>query len=109
MKKSAIIIFVVLMLIFTSSIAFAAGGTNEALANFQEVVGKYGDILMAFALSTSVLIFIIHFIRLANSYDHPFLRRQVQRDIFITGIVVAMIGAIRIIGAIVAATTLYTP
>lgn len=80
--------------------------TNTKLAEFAELVSNYADILIAFALSTSVLIFIIHFIRLANSFDHPFMRRQVQRDIFITGIVTALIGGITIVVKVISSTVL---
>lgn len=109
MKRFIVLILIIMLIMLSSSTVFADGNTNIALMKFQQTVDKYGDVLMGFALSTSVLIFLIHFIRLANSYDHPFMRRQVQRDIFITGIAVAMIGAIGVIGKIVAATALYTP
>lgn len=110
-RRTILILLICILLVSLSSTVFAAqaGSTNEELANFQQLIARYQGVLIAIALSTAVLVFIIHFIRLANSYDHPFLRRQVLRDIFISGITVAMLGGITVIGKIIAATVLAKP
>lgn len=110
MKRNRLFIlfFIILILICTTT-SLAGSETNKGLSSLNNTIAYYGGILTAFALSTGVLVMIIHFIRLANSYDHPIMRRQVQKDIVISGVTIALIGGIGLIGRIIAASVLYTP
>lgn len=96
---------VVLVLLFAFQLTvFAAGEheiindeTKEKIDDFKTEIGSITNVILAFVSVTSVLIFIVHFIRLANSYDHPFLRRKILNDIGTTAIVTGLIGAIGLI------------
>ncbi len=103
----SILFIVIILLSLFHSTAFAGGEheiindeTIEKIDDFKKEIGSITNIILAFVSITSVLIFIVHFIRLANSYDHPFLRRKVQSDLAVTAVVTALIGAIGIVAKI---------
>mgnify|MGYP001156486688 FL=1 len=102
-RHLSILLIVILLLFLSNSLVFANEHqiinekTVEKINDFKNEVGSITNIFLAFASITSVLIFIIHFIRLANSYDHPFTRRKVLNDIGTTAIVTGLIGAIGLI------------
>lgn len=103
---STLLIAIILLSLFHSTV-FASGEheiindeTIEKIDDFKKEIGSITNIILAFVSITSVLIFIVHFIRLANSYDHPFLRRKVQSDLAVTAVVTALIGAIGIVAKI---------
>lgn len=74
--------------------------TTEKINEFKAEIGSIINIALAFISVTSVLIFIIHFIRLANAYDHPLFRRKVMEDISTSAIVTALIGGIGLVSKI---------
>lgn len=103
-----IFIIVVTALLFTMSIQiplFASNGiiNNDTIGKikaFKNEINFIANVIIAFAAVTSVLIFIVHFIRLANSYDHPITRKKIINDIYVTAICTALIGAVGLISKI---------
>ena len=104
-----IIALISIMLLYITPV-FAAGSniekTNEKLKEFKIFMDKYSNIILAFGLVTSVLIFIIHFIRLASTYNHPIARQEVIRDIGVTGLIIALMGGIGLVSKLVVTTFL---
>lgn len=66
---------------------------SDAIGEFKDTMNTISNIFLAISAVSSVLIFIIHFIRLASSYNHPMIRHKVIVDIMISGICTAGIGA----------------
>lgn len=103
-KKMLILIIVLLSIVSTCVISFAGNNheiinneTYEKIDDFRKEINTLTNIAIGFAAVTSVLIFIIHFIRLAFNAGQPMLRALVIRDIMITGVCTALIGGIGII------------
>lgn len=71
--------------------------TYEKIDEFKHEINYISNIIIAFAVVTSVLIFIIHFIRLSFHANQPMFRALVIKDIMITGVCTGLIGAISII------------
>lgn len=68
------------------------GKVNEELKNFGGEISWIASAFVSLSLATSLLIFIINFIRLACSYTHPLIRQKVLKDILISGICTALLG-----------------
>lgn len=106
MKK--LLLFVIILTLLTLNIAFSFASseqhqiineeTYEKINDFKDEMNKISNIIMAFSLVTSVLIFVIHFIRLAfHAGGKPMMRSLVIRDIMISGVCTGLIGAIGLI------------
>lgn len=79
---------------------------NEKLANFQEEFGTTVNGFLGFFLVSSILIMIIHFIRLGQHGDKPALRTKVMNDMMITGVCTAVIGSLWFVYGLVMAIAL---
>lgn len=110
--KYLLVFLVIIFILFINNISYVSAvginleDTNVKILEFKKVVDFFSNIAIAFSLLTSVLLLIIHFIRLAGSNAHPLLRHDVIRDIGVTGIITASIGAIGLLSKLVAATVL---
>lgn len=106
-KKKLLMMAILIVLIASTQTSFADEGyvivndeTYEKINEFKDEISHISTIVIAFSAVTSVLIFIIHFIRLASSCNHPLIRSKILKDIAITGICTALIGAIGLISKI---------
>lgn len=68
--------------------------TVTKLGEFKDIIGSMTNIVIAFALTSSVLIFIIHFISLAKSADNPNKRSEALDNLLKTGIITSILGGI---------------
>lgn len=105
-KKKNIFIILLLIIISISSVALATEDfeheiineeTIEAINDFKDEMSTISTYLIAFAAISSVLIFIIHFVRLGASHNHPIFRAKIIREMLVSGICTALIGAIGLI------------
>lgn len=100
------LMIIILLLFFNTTIAFASeheiinDDTVDKIAEFKDEINFISNIIIGFSAVSSVLIFIIHFIRLAGAQNNPTVRGKVLGDIMITGICTSLIGAIGIISKI---------
>lgn len=82
---------------FTSALGFNSTyikpELNDKMNAFKDEFSITINGLMGFFLASSVLIMIIHFIRLGQHGDKPHLRMKVMNDLIITGICTAAIGS----------------
>ena len=98
--KIEILMFIILfslIFIIPTEFSYAEGDTNEAIGEFKDTINKIANILLAIAALSSVLIFIIHFLRLGAAHNHPMSRYRIMKDIMVSGIVTALIGAIGLV------------
>ena len=84
----------------TNVYAKSAGLPNyvkqEVTGKFAEFIDEYNILLSGmwgFFMTSSVLIFIIHFIKLGKFSDNPFARKKIMNDMLITGICTALLGS----------------
>lgn len=66
--------------------------TKEAISNMAETIDFYSNIFLAFALTTSVLVLIIHFVSLMQSGDNPQKKSQALSNITTTLVITAILG-----------------
>lgn len=76
-------------------------GVNESYAKLKDTINDITKFVVAGGLLTSVLLLIIHFIRLGSIPARPFDRRKVLNDIGIVAICTAGMGALGIIAWLV--------
>lgn len=89
-----------LFIVYMTSIAFARPTFPEA---WNAMIDEYNVIISGFiglSVLTSLLIFIIHFMRLGAIGNNPGNRSKVIQDLMVTGITTALLGAIGTIYAI---------
>lgn len=94
------IITLVLFLIPTLSNATNAiinDNTNKALGELKNTISEITNIVIVFAVTSSTLIFIIHFISLGKNSDNPNKRSIASNNILTTGIITALLGSIGLI------------
>lgn len=103
MQKLKIVTILVVFIMFMSTFSLANNveiinpDSIEAVNDFKDYINTISTYIIAFAAVTSVLIFIVHFVRLASSYAHPMLRHKVLKEMFVSGICTALIGGIGLI------------
>lgn len=103
MKKIKIVpLMSTAMFLTMQTTAFAGTNetTNNELALLKDDVSVLVNYAIGFALLTSVLIFIIHFLRLASANSDPRKRSAVLHDITTTIIITALLGGIGVISKI---------
>lgn len=79
---------------------------TSKLQAFQDEFGTTVNGLMAFFMASSVLIFIIHFIRLGQHGANPMARMKIMQDILITGVCTAIIGSLWLVYGLVVTISL---
>lgn len=99
--KKKILKIITLSLIIAIFIAVPCFADNEA---FQKAWKKFMDdyhflvsIVAGVGALTSILVFIIHFIRLGSCPDIPYLRYKIMRDMLTSGVATALLGAITLV------------
>ncbi len=75
--------------------------TEEAWFNLFDEWEKFLVFILAFGLLTSILIFIVLMVKLSQSGDNPFDRRQVLGDIFVLLVTTAILGSFGVFFAVV--------
>lgn len=75
--------------------------TITKLNEFKDTIDGFANIILAFGLVSSVLILIIHFIRLGGSESNPMQRNKVLKDIATTLVITALMGSVGLISKIV--------
>ena len=97
------ILFLFIIILFSQSTVFATGykiindDTVKAVGEFKNEINFIANILLAIAAVSSVLIFILHFLKLGITFNHPMWRYRAIKDIWVSGICTALIGAIGLI------------
>lgn len=76
-------------------------GVNDSLSKLKTTINDITKFIVAFGLITSVLLLIIHFIRLGMIPARPFDRRKVLNDIAIVFICTTAMGALGLIAALI--------
>lgn len=119
--KRILILVVTLTLLSTLNI-FASTGAVDTVSQgltfnlladvdtaFAELAGEF-DVIIAGILGTatltSLLAFIIHFVKLATMPSHPIKRREVFMGIIWSGIILMLIGGVDIIVAVIYSTVM---
>lgn len=98
MKKQLLSILLITLFIF--SMSFDVSHAKDIGQAWSELVAEYRVIvagITGFGAVTSVLIFIYHFIKLGAVADNPWERREVMKNILISGICTALLGGISLI------------
>lgn len=92
------------LLLFTQ-IAFANNTElNKAFGEFRLEIKYVFSGISGIALLSSIVIFIIHFIKLALNSQNPHLRSECLKNILVSGICTALLGAVNVIVFIVFTT-----
>ena len=76
-------------------------GVNDSLSKLKTTINDITKFIVAFGLITSVLLLIIHFVRLGMIPARPFHRRKVIDDIAIVFICITAMGALGLIAEII--------
>ena len=69
---------------------------GEVIQKFQDFIAEYNILLSgvwAFFMTSSVLIFIIHFIKLGQWSNYPMVRQKIMSDLVVTGVCTALLGS----------------
>lgn len=102
-KKLFVSIFLLFIIIFMASSSFAEGHTiineetNRAIAEFSKEINIIANILIAFSLVTSVLIVIIHFVRISGTYQHSLFRYRVLMQMGTSLLCTALMGIVGVL------------
>lgn len=97
-----IVVMILIVAIFFPSMSFAEKdiineGVNKAIALYKDEIAILSNVMIAIAAVLSVLIFIIHFLRLGGYHTHPMMRKRAISDLFVSGICTALIGGFGVI------------
>lgn len=92
--------------IYAFNTAYLGDKLNEKLNAFKNEFGTTVNGFLGFFLVSSILIMIIHFIRLGQHGDKPALRAKVMNDMMITGVCTAVIGSLWFVYGLVMAIAL---
>lgn len=63
---------------------------------FQAFIAEYNILIngvWAFLVMSSILIFIVHFIKLGQWSQEPFVRKKIMQDLLITGVCTGLLGS----------------
>ena len=69
---------------------------DEVIYRFRSFIDEYNVLLSGvwgFFMASSVLIFIIHFIKLGQWSHYPMVREKIMNDLMVTGICTAILGS----------------
>lgn len=66
--------------------------TKEAINSVTQVIDYYSNIFLAFVLTTSVLILIVHLINLMKNGSNPTKRSEILSNITTTLIIISVLG-----------------
>lgn len=92
-----LLVLCLILLLFTQ-VAYAQNAElNKAFGEFRIEIKYIFSGVSALALLTSIVIFIIHFIRLALHANHPYFRGEIIKNLLISGICTALLGAVNTI------------
>lgn len=105
MNQKILAIFLVFILVMSLSSAALAvkehevinDDTMSAIGEFKDEIGVIGNFLIAFSAVTSVLVFIIHFVKLSISPSHPIMRHKIMMELLVSAVCTSLIGAIGLI------------
>lgn len=93
-------ILIACLLISIDVYAATAGVPNyvkaEVIGKFQDFIKEYNVLLngvWAFFMVSSVLIFIVHFIKLGQWSNYPVVRQKIMGDLLVTGICTGLLGS----------------
>jgi hypothetical protein len=94
LKKITVFTLLVLLLIpsFAYGDAIINAEVNKAIMEYKDEIKVIANILIGFSAVTSVLIFIIHFLRLGGLHSRPHKRKEVIKDLMVSGMCTAAIG-----------------
>lgn len=91
MKKNKLFLFLIPIMQYGTVFA---DDVNNKISDFGKTISFYTNIFIAFSLATSILVLIIHFVRLAIVAHNPKLKKEVLGNIITTCIVTAITGTI---------------
>lgn len=87
--------------VYAFNTSYLKPSLNKKIQAFQQECGTLINGLLGFFLASSVLIMIVHFIRLGQYGDKPVMRAKVMNDMLITGICTAGIGSLWVVYGLV--------
>lgn len=95
---------------FFTEFAFAEGNQSKAFAKaWNSLFNEYSIFVsgfIGFSLLTSILVFIVHLIKLGSEGNaNPIIRAKIFKDILISGITTALLGCIGVIYVILYQTS----
>lgn len=103
-KKKFILFLIIIIFIFINQAVFATNNheiinseTNKSINDFKNEINKIANICIVFSLVSSVLILIIHFIRLSLTFNNSILRYKVLENIGISLVCTSLMGAVGLI------------
>lgn len=93
-KKIVVLVLVLMMLMPQTAFAnqIINNGVNQALVEYKDEIGMIANLIIAFSAIFSVLIFIIHFMRLGFAGSDPKKRSEVIQSLAISAICTAITG-----------------
>lgn len=80
-----------------SNISNADKNLNTAIKNFVDEYRELLVVLMAFGILTSLLAFIVNFVRLGAVAERPLLRKKIVANLLTDGILLALLGGFTLV------------
>lgn len=100
-KGLALVLVVAFMVLMSSDVSYATGVHSEKFKEaWNAFFAEWRIILAAFSgigALTSILVFIVHMIKLGAMPEHPIQRGQVLNGLLISAITTAMLGGITLV------------
>lgn len=71
---------------------------NKAMTALKGDIDQILTLIVIFSLLTSILAFIIHFVRLGAAHSHPLIRKEIFKDIGVVGLSVTALSGLGLLG-----------